>query len=263
MKITLIADIHGNLPALQAVLRHARARHAVQTILNLGDSVGYGPFPDEVVQAIQGVAFINIIGNYDQKVLDKTHRKEGWQKVKTPNKRAMFAWTYKALSKKSRRYLKSLSEQREVEICGTSLLLTHGSPASLSEHLKPDTPEERFRELANEVTAKIVLCGHSHQAFIHEVNDVRFINPGSVGRLDDGDPRASYAILDIHQGDVAIEFFRVPYNIQSAVEQIRQVGLPEIVTQVFRQGRDYDHVLAQLGPNPIRRSWNHAASYPC
>ena len=250
MKITLIADIHGNLPALQAVLRHARARQAVQTILNLGDSVGYGPFPDEVVQTIQGTKFINIIGNYDQKVLDKTHRKEGWTKVKTPNKRDMFAWTYQTLSKKSRRYLKSLPEQREVEICGTSLLLTHGSSASLSEHLKPDTPEERFHELANEVTAKVVLCGHSHQAFIREVDDVRFINPGSVGRLDDGDPRASYAILDIQQGKVAVQFFRVPYNIQAVVQQVRQAGFPEIIAQVFRQGADYDHVLAQFGPEP-------------
>ena len=250
MKITLIADIHGNLPALQAVLRHARAQQAVQTILNLGDSVGYGPFPDEVVQTVQGTAFINIIGNYDKYVIDKKRRKEGWQKVKTPNKRAMFAWTYQTLSKKSRRYLKSLPEQREIEINGVSLLLTHGSPASLSEHLKPDTPEERFHELANEVTAKIVLCGHSHQAFIREVDDVRFINPGSVGRLDDGDPRASYAILDIQQGKVAVQFFRVPYNIQAVVQQVRQAGFPEIIAQVFRQGADYDHVLAQFGPEP-------------
>ena len=150
MKITLISDIHGNLPALQAVLRHARARGAAQTILNLGDSVGYGPFPDEVIQTIQGAAFINIIGNYDAYVLNKTMRKEKWKRVKTDNKRAMFAWTYAALSKKSRRYLESLPEQRKIKLEGIKLRLVHGSPslprrASEGEH-PGRTPAETRQE---------------------------------------------------------------------------------------------------------------------
>lgn len=250
MRISLIADIHGNLPALQAVLRHARARGAAQTILNLGDAVGYGPFPDEVVQAIQGAAFTNIIGNYDAYVLNKTMRKEKWGRVKTKNKRAMFAWTYGALSKQSRRYLEALPKQREIELDGMDVLLTHGSPASPDEHLRADTPEERLRELANEVNAGVVFCGHSHEAFARKVDGVWFINPGSVGRLDDGDPRASYAILEINRDALDVQFFRAPYDIQAAVERMRQTELAEIFTQVLRQGMDYNHVLEEFGPDP-------------
>lgn len=252
MKITLIADIHGNLPALQAVLRHAQAHYAAQTILNLGDAVGYGPYPDEVVKAIQGAAFVNIIGNYDKNVLNKAMRDEKWSHVKTENKRAMFAWTYTALSKKSRRYLDSLPKQREINLNGIDILMSHGSPDSLTEHLKPNTPEDRYIELAGKVSAKIILCGHSHKPFAHETGGVWFINPGSVGRLDDGDPRASYAILELNQDEIQVQFFRVPYNIQAAVQRMRTTGLPEIFTQVLRQGMDYDHVLTQFGlfPDP-------------
>lgn len=250
MKITLLSDIHGNLPALQAVLRHARAQGTAQTILNLGDSVGYGPFPDEVVRLIQGSAFINIIGNYDANVLNKTMRKEKWGRVKTENKRAMFAWTYNTLSKKSRRYLESLSVQKKLVLNGTSLLLTHGSPASINEHLRPETPEERLRELASGVNTRIVLCGHSHEAFSREVEGVLFINPGSVGRLDDGDPRPSYAILEIDQDKVNVQFFRIPYDIQAAVRRMRQTGMPDIFNQVLRQGMNYNKVMAQFGAEP-------------
>ena len=250
MKITLVSDIHGNLPALEAVLRHAHARQAGGTILNMGDSIGYGPFPDEVVQTIQGVQFTNILGDYDRKVLDKSHRKEGWAKVKPPDKRKMFAWTCQALSKKSRQYLKTLPKETRVEIGGRSILLTHGSPDSHGDHLHPDTPEQRFRELATQATAEIILCGHAHQPMVKTVDSTWFINPGSVGRLDDGDPRASYATLEIKDKEISVEHFRVPYDIMQAVHRMRLTGLPEIFTQVLRQGLNYDDVVARFGQSP-------------
>ena len=250
MKILLIADIHGNLPALEAVLRHAQGEAPIKTILNMGDSVGYGPFPDEVVRAIQGAAFVNILGNYDKKVLSKSHREESWARVSTPDKRQLFAWTYQALSKSSRKYLKSLPKTFELTLAGKSILMTHGSPASHTEHLLPDAPTEHFNELAELAGTDIVLCGHSHQAFDYQAGETLFINPGSVGRPDDGLPLASYAILTIEGEAIEVEHYRIPYDIMAAVRQVRRSGLPLIFAEVLRQGLNYDDTVARLGPAP-------------
>lgn len=253
MKITLLSDIHANFDALLAVLRHAHGQGSDQIILNLGDSVGYGPKPDRVVTFIQAERFINILGNYDQKVIDKTQRKAQWSSVKNGDKRAMFAWTWHSLSKPARRYLKSLPESRMVDFGGVRILLSHGSPDSINEHLRPETPNERLAELADAHPVDVILCGHSHQAFIREVNGVLFINPGSVGRLDDGDPRPSYAIMELNTGRLSAQLYRVPYPIHAAVRAMRQTGMPEIFAQVLRQGLSYDGLInhaAQPEPFP-------------
>ena len=251
MKVTLLADIHGNLAALKAVLRHARGQGAAQTILNLGDSVGYGPNPEAVVRLIRGSQFINILGNYDKKVLSKKHRQEGWSRVKKPGKRTMFAWTYHALSKSSRAYLKSLPKTRSIRLEEFQLLMSHGSPDSISEHLLPGTPKKRLSELAADYPVDAILFGHSHQPFIRTVQGVLFINPGSLGRPDDGDPRANYAILDLREGNITADLFRVPYAINDAVHAMRRTGLPEIFTRVLRQGLNFDDVVKQYGQHPM------------
>jgi hypothetical protein len=194
-----------------------------------------------------GVQWINILGNYDKKAVSKENKNDGWETVKVPDKRAMFAWTYRELSKRSRRYLRALPESRRVTLAGKTFLMTHGSPASHTEHLLPDTPQSRFEALAELANADIVLCGHSHQAFTRQASGTLFINPGSLGRPDDGDPRASYAILTIDGDDLMVEHFRVPYDVMPSVQKLRRSGLPLVFTEVLRQGLSYNDVVAQFG----------------
>ncbi|MCB2214216.1 SAM-dependent chlorinase/fluorinase [bacterium] len=252
MKITILSDIHGNQPALQAVLRHAQARTATEWILNLGDATGYGPFPDEVVKAMRDVRWVNILGNYDKKAISKANKKDGWSKVNTPDKRAMFDWTYHALSKRARKFLRTLPESRQVTLDGKTILMTHGSPASHTEHLELDTPQSRFDDLAELAGVDIVLCGHSHQAFTRQAGETLFINPGSLGRPDDGDPRASYAILTMDGDDLSVEHFRVPYDLMPSVQKLRRSGLPLVFTRVVRQGLSYNDVVDQFGADTDR-----------
>ena len=242
MKVALIGDVHANLPALEAVLADAH-QWDVETIWNVGDIVGYGAFPDEVVQRLKQEDVLSIIGNYDIKVLEVKRKKNKWKNSQIPEKWFAFNWAYDNLSKQSRKYLRSLPEQIWLEMEGKRILLTHGSPTSNEEHIAPDTPEERLRELAEMANADVIICGHSHQPFKQKVDDVWFINTGSVGRPDDGDQRACYAILKMEPDFFQVDHYRVEYDVEREASAIREHGLPEAFAQMILQGRALDVVL--------------------
>jgi putative phosphoesterase len=246
-KIALLGDVHANLPALEAVLAHARLQGAA-AIWNVGDFLGYGAFPNEVVQRLRQDGALSILGNYDIKVLRFKARKKKWRNSKLPEKYLAFQWAHKSLSIENRRYLKALPEERRLELAGRRVLITHGSPVSNEEHLLPDTPEARLRELAGMAQAEIIVCGHSHQPFVREVEGVVFINTGSVGRPDDGDPRSCYALLEVDQGVFNVQHFRLEYDIARAVTALRERGLPEAFTQMIEQGYDLDTILNNSAP---------------
>ena len=242
MKIALIGDVHANLPALESVLAHIRQQN-VTIVWNTGDFVGYNAFPNEVIDQLRQVDVVSIVGNYDRKVLKFKKKKSKWRQSKRPEKYLAFKWAYKTLSKKNRSYLQSLPKERRLRVNGRRILLTHGSPAATDEALTPDTPNRRFRELAQMAGTDVIICGHSHRPFARQVAGVWFINTGSVGRPDDGDPRASYAILQIEPDDLQVEHYRLDYDIVQAVKAIRQNNLPEAFAWMLQQGRNLDEVL--------------------
>jgi len=244
MKVALIGDVHANLPALEAVLAHAREdEQGVEAIWNVGDFVGYGAFPDEVVRLLRKEKVLSIVGNYDLKVLQFKQKKDKWRKKKRSEKYLAFKWAYENLSKKSRKYLRFLSQEIRMKVKGKRILLTHGSPASNAEPLTLDTPDKRLRELAKMAKADVIICGHSHQPFAREVDGVWFINTSSVGRPDDGDPRACYAILQIDSKQIQVRHYRVEYDVERAAAAIREHGLPELFAQMTLEGRSLDAVL--------------------
>ena len=251
-KIALLGDVHATLPALEAVLAHAHIQ-GVTAIWNIGDFLGYGAFPNEVVQRLRDEGALSILGNYDIKVLRFPAKGKKWRKNKLPEKYLAFQWAYNNLSKENRRYLSALPEERRLELAGRRVLITHGSPASNEEHLLPDTPEERLRELARMAEAEIIICGHSHRPFVRAVERVVFINTGSVGRPDDGDPRSCYALLEVEGGVFNVQHFRLEYDVSRAVAALRARGLPEAFVQMIEQGYDLHTILQKTRLQKIEK----------
>ncbi len=241
-KVALLGDVHANLPALETVLAHAKAQ-GVRQIWNIGDWVGYNAFPNQVVARLQQEQALSIVGNYDLKVLKFKKKKHKWQHSKRPEKYLAFKWAYQTLTKKHRKYLAHLPQERLFTVAGQQILLTHGSPASNEEGLTTHTPAARLQTLAGMTPATIIVCGHSHRPFVYEVNGVWFINTGSVGRPDDGDPRASYAVLGLDTNQVNVTHYRLAYDIKRAVEALTSYNLPAAFGDMLRQGRNLDDVL--------------------
>ncbi len=242
MKIALIGDIHANLPALDAVLEDA-ARWKVEQFWNIGDFVGYGPYPNEVIERCREMNALSVVGNYDRKVLRFAEKEEKWSKKKQPEKMAAFRWAAQQLSPANSGYLHALPEQRVLEIYGWQILIIHSSPADPKEHLCPETPAARFEEIARLYPYDLIICGHSHQPFVCKAGDTWFINTGSVGRPDDGDPRAGYAVLDLLPGSLSVEHQRVTYPVDQTVQAVRDHHLPEDYAQMFLQGVNLEDIL--------------------
>lgn len=241
MKIALIGDVHANLPALETVLNHARA-HSIDALWNVGDWVGYNAFPNPVIDRLRTEGTVGIAGNYDLKVLAFKRKREKWQHSKHPLKYLAFAWAHRQLKKKNRRYLRALPLEITLNFGKFSVLLTHGSPASNQEGLSPATPPARLRELAAMTPAQIIVCGHSHRPFARQVDGTWFINTGSVGRPDDGDPRAGYALLTLRKQSVEVQHFRLEYDVERAAAKIKKAGLPPEFEQMLRRGQNLDQI---------------------
>ena len=262
IKVALLGDVHGNAHALRAVLRDAEARGA-RIVVNTGDFLGYGADPEEVVRSLRAKPSINIIGNYDLKVFRVHERGRG--EGGDPDKALAFEWAYDHISPSSREWLASLPREVRLEIGGRKVLLVHGSPDSMDEHIGPGTPERRLREIASSSKADLILFGHSHQAMSRKVEGTRFLNPGSVGRQDDGDPRASYALLRIKPFMARIH--RVEYDAEQAAARMRLEGLPESFAQMILQGRSYDRIVgmgrkgALTGEEALERVRRISCSY--
>jgi putative phosphoesterase len=247
MRIALMGDLHANLPALEAVLDHAR-QEGVEAIWNLGDLVGYGAFPEQVVQHLRKLDVVSALGRYDRQVVRFKKRKEKWQRSKGLEEYLALEWAYDQLSKKSLKYLRFLSQEIRMKVRGKRVLLTHGSPGAEDGCLTADTPEKQLAKLAREAKAELILCGCSHQPFARSVEGVWFISPGSAGLPMDGDPRVAYAILELGPEESQVFPQRVAYDVERLVDELNRHKLPEAFVRMFREGRPLDAILEAGAP---------------
>lgn len=243
MKILLLADIHGNFPALEAIDNFFKGT-TFDYIVNCGDSLVYAPFPNEVIHWLIDRDALSILGNTDKKVIRLLQGKS-FKKPSKPEKRIMYTHTAEILEKSCREYLLSLPISAEIALSGQSALLHdkkntlgifHGSPAKPHEFLFDSSPESRFLELSSEFPYKAIVTGHSHTPYHRKTLTTHFINPGSTGRMFDGDPRASCAVLKYSKNSFDIQHHRIAYDLNPVLEALRTYSLPPIYQMMYILG---------------------------
>jgi len=236
MRLAILSDIHANLPAFNAVLAHIRAQR-FDGVYCLGDLVGYAPFPNEVTERVQLEQIPTVMGNYDDGVgFDRDDCGCAYREA-DEKKRGdeSLAWTKAHVTAKNKAFLRTLPSEIRLEADGRRVLLVHGSPRRINEYLFEDRPIASFQRLAASSNADIIAYGHTHKPYTKLVDDVLFVNVGSVGKPKDGDWRACYAILDT--GTSEVEFVRLEYDLSRVTTAIRQSELPgEFATDLERAG---------------------------
>ena len=231
----ILSDIHGNYEALEAVLQDARGRY--DSILCLGDLVGYGADPNQVTEWAKSNVASVIRGNHDRACTGKD-----LLEYFNPAARASALWTRGALTPDNWSYLEHLARGplRVTHNGDSGFDLVHGSPLDEDEYL---VGLEDVQFLGEYLETKLTFFGHTHlqggfllspqnvgrvpmQRVLQLEPDYYYlINPGSVGQPRDGDPRAAYALYSPE--DRTVEFGRVPYDIGKAAAKILRAELPE------------------------------------
>jgi putative phosphoesterase len=212
LQIAAFSDVHGNLSALTAVWRAIeRDGLDIQPVLNAGDNVGYGDSPEQCVQFLRcRPNIVSVRGNYDKNVAMFPDREEDYRHRwgrKRPEKYEALRDDSALISASTRAWLRGLPKELKFNLGGSSILLTHYAP-SAKEGLGPWTPDDRLVELANIARTDIVICGHTHMAFVRRAGGVLFVNPGTVGRSWRSKP--TYAILTLEDGRPPAAEIRTP-----------------------------------------------------
>ena len=229
MKIAVFSDIHSNLPALQAVLQDIE-NHQPDKMICLGDLVGYAPFPNEVVSIIQSLNIPVIMGNYDQGVGNDLD--DCGCAYKTDEERRLgtisIEWTKKMTISENKIYLRNLLPRYQLNCGSYQLLFVHGSPRRINEYLFPDRPDENLLHVMSKESANLLICGHTHRPFSRKVQNIWFINDGSVGRPKDGDWRAGWVLLNIEENQTPkIEFMRCEFDLEPLKKAYQHSEFPK------------------------------------
>ncbi len=237
MRVGLIADIHGNLTALETVLAKIE-REPVDRLLCLGDVAALGPEPSEVVVRLREAGCPSVLGNTDAWILDGSPTDlAGTSGIAMEE---ITHWCAERLSEEDRKYLRNCPMVMEEDLGGgRNSLCFHGSPSSFDEVISATTPNEELSRIFSGHRASVFAGGHTHVQLFRRHCESHVVNPGSVGfpGIGPGTPDlpvnrrvkwAEYAVLEVGDGGFGVDFCRIPLDMKRMFDAARESGMPHL-----------------------------------
>ena len=257
MKLAVISCIHGNYEALNAVLSDIDAQKADQ-IYCLGDLVGYGPYPNAVVEMIRSLDIPTCQGCWDEDIVEGLNACECSYPSQLAEARGRLAheWTNSVIHPEVREYLATLPMTLKLD----NLCFVHGSPSSQHEYLLPSMDGFAALERVLSADADVLFCGHTHVPYVRDLEDAalsvkvqqpdqaenpkqfqvalrQIVNAGSVGEPRHGRPNATYVLYDTDTAQVTLR--EVPYDYAKTCLAIVEQGLPPIFAWRLARGMEF------------------------
>ena len=229
-RVAVLSDVHGNAVALDAVRKAIKAAKP-DTILVAGDLALNGPDPAAAVDGIrelEAAGALVVQGNTDIAVADFDYAAAfPWLTDGVPDTfRAAAEWAHDALGDDRLEWLRRLPAERRLWVDDNLILVCHASPGSqtsgFDEHLDPSVVIERIAR----TDARVICCGHTHQPEVRDFGWKQIVNDGSAGYVFDGDPTASWALIEIDGEEVRAEIRRAEFDALSVANAISARGLP-------------------------------------
>jgi predicted phosphodiesterase len=205
----------------------------------LGDLVGYGTFPNEVINMIRKRNIPTLMGNYDQGVGNSSDDCgcAYTSKIAEELGKRSIAWSNQNTTPDNKFFLRQLTDQIPLQLAGLRIRLVHGSPRKINEYLYEDRPDATMERLLDMAEADVLVCGHTHIPYHRILPSGRHVvNAGSVGKPKDGNPQACYVVLEANNRDLTVTFNRVPYDIERAAQAIEASDMPHEYAEMLRTG---------------------------
>jgi putative phosphoesterase len=232
VRLGLISDVHGNLPALDAVLAELE-REDLDRIVCLGD-VAVGPQPRESLARVRELDCPVVLGNWDAAFLDGVDRSRSGSDETAAIVNEIHAWWAEQLDDADRDYLRTFTPQLELDLGGTAALCFHGSPRSNHDWIFATTPEEELEPMFPDGRPPLLVGGHTHVQLLRRWGDSLLVNPGAVGlpfltwwpkrvRIA---PWAEYAIVTAGDGPLGVELRRTSFDVEAFLRFSRGSGMP-------------------------------------
>jgi predicted phosphodiesterase len=236
-KIAIIADIHGNLPALEAVLANVDAE-GIERIVCLGDVATLGPQPREVIARLRALGCPAVMGNTDAILLalQRDGSTMGDEERNDWSNEAFDQWCVNQLTDDDLAYLRTFQPTISLSLGDdTTLLCYHGSPRSYDERITAETPDAALHEMLGATPAQIYIGGHTHQQLLRRHRDALVLNPGTVGFVKDAiapptlirnPSRAQYAVITYDGVQLDVSLRRVPFDLDALFAAFDASGIP-------------------------------------